>query len=58
MAAKVETLRTSTLNGWSSRGFVTVVAGAARRWMQRGQLGQSGQLGSSSAEMRVYTGAR
>ncbi|MGI8708226.1 MAG: hypothetical protein ACR2LG_08510 [Actinomycetota bacterium] len=52
MAAKVETLRISTFSGWRQRGFVTKIAAAAKRWAQRGQLG------SSTDEMRAYTGAR
>ncbi len=51
MAAKVETLRTSTFSGWRQRGLVTKIAAAAKRWAQRGQLG-------SSDELRAYTGAR
>ncbi len=52
MAAKVETLRISTFSGWRQRGFVTKIAAAAKQWAQRGQLG------SSTDEMRAYTGAR
>jgi hypothetical protein len=52
MAAKVETLRINARSVSWRRGFVTRLAVAARRW------GQRGQLGSSTAEMRAYTGAR
>jgi hypothetical protein len=55
MAAKVETLRIGTRTTSTRRGFVTRLGAAARRWVERGQLGQRG---SSTVEMRGYTGAR
>ena len=53
MAAKVETLRVARprlLPG--GRTFVRMLAGAIKRW------GERGQLGSSGLEMRIYTGTR
>ena len=55
MAAKVETLRIDTRTTSGRPGFVTRFGEVARRWVERGQLGQKG---SSTAEMRGYTGAR
>ena len=57
MATKVETLRVGTLSLHGLPGFVTKFAAVARRWAQRGQLGNPDRLGTA-AEMRSYTGAR
>jgi hypothetical protein len=53
MAAKVETLRTTRPNIAKRRAVLARLAAAALEWARDGQLD-----GSTSSEMRRYTGAR